>query len=149
MSKRSKPQVQIVVLARGPGLADAKLRGHAVKLATITVDDKDKVLVNAARAHSDDRAAFVSASNRDQVARCIVAITEKPVGAAGPIGADVTWIKLSYAELVDPTGPKYVGALFTVPEWEVIQAWYRREHTVADADMDAILGKSIPVAEED
>ena len=46
-------------------------------------------------------------------------------------------------------GPWSLDALFTPKDVEILEALYRKFHEVSLADVDAIMGKALPVASSD
>lgn len=139
--------------------------GRAVKLRTIGIDEDDQAQLSVMTEAKGDAKLFQILGERERVCRMIDAVTD-PVPVPQPTGKDdkrddhtrtldavralqaKAWKKTAVTDLQDPTSKLCYKKLFTIKDDVALQSLSRFEHMITPMELEAIMGKAIPVSED-
>lgn len=124
-------------------LVGKRASGRAVRVQELGPDEKDDLMIQAAKSLGKD-ASILELKRREWkmgVLSMIKQVSTVPVKDAN--GADVKWKSYSYDELEEA-----YKTLFTSKDHSLLVAAFRHFHEVTEEEVDAIVGKALPVSED-
>lgn len=125
--------------------------GRGVRLRDIDPDMRDRISVDTAKLVGKDAtvAEYGVAEARQLVVASISAVTKGAVKDADALVAlpESEWIPLDPQKLdADPTSATHYRNLFSAKEDSVISGIVRRVNTATADEVEAIMGKAIPLS---
>lgn len=120
--------------------------GRGVLVRMLSGTEKDEAYMAAALSAGEDTKKYVFLRTREGICRMIVGVTE-PGKTMEQIRAEPI-PPITQAELFSLDGPRRLEKLFCSKEIGALSEIFLRIHEATQTEVDAIMGKAIPMAEE-
>ena len=125
--------------------------GRGVRWCDVTASERDRISKDSAIEVGSDAvgAEYGIVEARNLVCACVRAITKEPVKSHEELIAlpESAWIELNPQKLLaNPGEPTYYNRLFSAKEDDILDHIARRRLNATISEVDAILGKAIPVS---